>query len=50
MLAEFGSVVDAVRAAVETQRAMAEHNADLPKDKRIELRVGINLGDVVIDG
>ncbi len=50
MLAEFGSVVDAVRAAVETQQAVAEHNADLPADKRIEFRVGINLGDVVIDG
>jgi adenylate cyclase len=50
MLAEFASVVDAVRAAVETQVAVAEHNAGLPKDKRIEFRAGINLGDVVIDG
>ncbi len=50
MLAEFPSVVDAVRAAVETQQAVAEHNATLPEDKRIEFRVGINLGDVVIDG
>jgi len=50
MLAEFPSVVDAVRAAVETQIAVAEYNADLPEDKRIEFRVGINLGDVVIDG
>ena len=50
MLAEFASVVDAVRAAVETQVAVAEHNAGLPEDKRIEFRVGINLGDVVIDG
>ena len=50
MLAEFASVVDAVRAAVETQRAVAEHNSGLPEDKRIEFRVGINLGDVVIDG
>ncbi len=50
MLAEFRSVVDAVRTAVETQTAVTEHNADLPKDKRIEFRVGINLGDVVIDG
>ena len=39
MLAEFPSVVDAVRAAVETQTAVAEHNADLPEDKRIEFRV-----------
>ncbi len=50
MLAEFASVVDAVRAAVQTQQAVAEHNSGLPDDKRIEFRVGINLGDVVIDG
>ena len=50
MLAEFASVVDAVRAGVETQRAVAERNADLSEDKRIKFRVGINLGDVVIDG
>ncbi len=50
MLAEFPSVVDAVRAAVETQQAVAEHNASLPEDRWIEFRVGINLGDVVIDG
>ncbi len=50
MLAEFPSIVEAVRAAVETQQAVAERNAELPKDKRIEFRVGVNLGDVVIDG
>ncbi|MCH9049662.1 MAG: adenylate/guanylate cyclase domain-containing protein [Proteobacteria bacterium] len=50
MLVEFGSVVDAVHAAVETQQAVTDHNADVPADKRIELRIGINLGDVVIDG
>ncbi len=50
MLAEFQSVVDAVRAAVETQVAIAKHNSDLPEDKRIVFRAGINLGDVVIDG
>ncbi len=50
MLAEFASVVNAVRAAVETQQAEAEHNSDLPEDKRIVFRVGVNLGDVVIDG
>ncbi len=50
MLVEFASVVDAVRAAVETQQAVAERNTALPGDKRIEFRVGINLGDVVIDG
>ncbi len=50
MLVEFASVVDAVHAAVETQQAVTDHNADVPVDKRIELRIGINLGDVVIDG
>jgi adenylate cyclase len=50
MLAEFASAVDAVRAAVEAQRAIAERNAVLPDDKRIAFRVGINLGDVVVDG
>ncbi len=50
MLVEFASVVDAVHAAVETQQAMIDHNAEVPADKRIELRIGINLGDVVIDG
>ncbi len=50
MLAEFPSVVDAVRAAIETQQAVADHNSVLPENKRIEFRVGINLGDVVIDG
>jgi len=50
MLAEFASVVDAVRAATEAQRSITEHNAGLPEEKRIEFRVGINLGDVVIDG
>jgi TolB-like protein len=50
MLAEFPSVVDAVRAAVETQLAVTEHNSGLPEDNRIVFRVGINLGDVIIDG
>jgi TolB-like protein/class 3 adenylate cyclase/rhodanese-related sulfurtransferase len=50
MLAEFASVVDAVRTAVEIQAVVAKHNAGLPEDKRIEFRVGVNLGDVVIDG
>src|ERR1700752_955531 len=43
VLAEFPSVVDAVRCAVEVQRAMAERNASIPPDKRIEFRIGINL-------
>ncbi len=50
MLVEFASVVDAVRAASETQIALAERNTECPEDKRIEFRLGINLGDVVIDG
>ena len=50
ILAEFGSVVDAVHAATELQRAMTERNAGLRADERIEFRIGVNLGDVVIDG
>jgi TolB-like protein/tetratricopeptide (TPR) repeat protein len=49
LLVEFASVVDAVRSAVEMQRAMADSNSGLPPDKRIEFRVGINLGDVVVE-
>ena len=49
-LVEFSSVVDAVHAAVETQQSLAAHNAELPQDRRIDFRVGINMGDVVIDG
>ena len=49
LLIEFASVVDAVRCAVEMQREMAERNADLPSDRRIEFRMGINLGDVMIE-
>ena len=50
LLAEFASAVDAVRAAAETQQSVAEFNAALPLDKRIVFRIGVNLGDVVIDG
>ena len=50
MLAEFASVVDAVQAAIEAQTSITERNAGLPEKNRIEFRVGINLGDVVIDG
>ena len=50
MLAEFPSVVDAVRAAIEIQHSIADRNADRPLEERIEFRVGVNLGDVVIDG
>ena len=49
-LAEFASVVDAVRCAVEVQRNMAERNDGIPPEKRIEFRIGINLGDVVAEG
>src|SRR5438034_480346 len=50
MLAEFASVVDAVRCAVELQRGMAERNAEVPHEKRIEFRLGIHQGDIIIDG
>jgi adenylate cyclase len=50
MLAEFPSVVDAVRCAAEVQRAMIDREAGLPEDRRIRFRVGINLGDVIVDG
>jgi adenylate cyclase len=49
MLAEFSSVVDAVRCALDVQRGMTERNADMPREKRIEFRIGINVGDVIID-
>jgi len=49
-LIEFASVVDAVRCAVEVQRGMAERNAEVPEGKRIESRIGINLGDIIRDG
>jgi TolB-like protein/class 3 adenylate cyclase len=49
LLAEFPSVVDAVRCAVEIQRGMAERNAETPEDKRIAFRIGVNLGDVIAE-
>src|SRR5689334_19032655 len=49
LLVEFASVIDAVRCAVEVQCAMAERNAAVPQEKRIEFRIGINLGDVILD-
>jgi adenylate cyclase len=48
-LVEFASVVDAVRCAVDIQREMAERNADVPAELRIEFRVGLNVGDIIID-
>ena len=50
LLAEFASVVDAVRCAVEVQREMIARNAAAPAGRRIEFRMGINVGDVIADG
>ena len=50
VLAEFASVVDAVQCAVETQELLKAKNAELPKDRRMEFRIGINLGDVIEEG
>jgi adenylate cyclase len=50
LLVEFASVVDAVRCAAEVQQAAPEWNAGVAADRRIELRIGINLGDVIADG
>src|SRR5262249_54859252 len=49
ILAEFASVIDAVRCAVEVQRSVAERNANAPQDKRIEFRIGINFGELIIE-
>ena len=50
LLIEFASVVDAVRCAVEVQQGMTERNTEVPEEKRIEFRIGINLGDIIRDG
>ena len=50
LLAEFASVVDAVECAIVLQREMASRNQGLPDDRRIDVRIGINLGDVIIEG
>ncbi len=50
LLVEFASVVDAVRCAVEVQHAMAERDTGVAADNRIELRIGINLGDMIVEG
>ena len=50
LLVEFASVVDTVRCAVEVQQAMPERNTGAAADNRVELRVGINLGDVIVEG
>ena len=49
LLGEFASVIDAVRCAVEVQRAMAERNVGVPTERRIEFRIGINLGDIIVE-
>src|ERR1700724_2912617 len=50
LLVEFASVVDAGRCAVELQRGMIDRNAGVRANKRFEFRIGINVGDVIIDG
>src|SRR4029077_12458371 len=50
MLVEFARVVDALRCATEIQRGMVERNIEVPSAERIEFRVGINVGDIIIDG
>jgi hypothetical protein len=50
LLAEFASVVDAVRCAVEIQRGMADREPEVPDERRIRFRIGINLGDVIAEG
>jgi adenylate cyclase len=50
LLAEFASVVDAVRGAVEIQRVLTVQNTELPPERRMEFRIGINVGDIVVEG
>ena len=49
ILLEFGSAVDAIRCAIQTQRGMAQRNAAVPADRRIEIRIGIHVGDIIIE-
>src|SRR5215468_9991980 len=49
LLAEFASVVDAVRCAVEVQRGMADRNEGTLPEKRIDFRIGVNLGDIIVE-
>ncbi len=49
-LMEFASVVDAVRFAVDLQQAMAARNTKVPEDRRITYRIGINIGDIIVEG
>lgn len=50
LLAEFGSVVDAVECAVSLQRGLADRNASVPEEQRVQVRIGINLGEVIVEG
>src|ERR1700682_249229 len=50
VLAEFASVVNAVQCAVEIQTTLKAENASLPSDRRMEFRIGVNLGDVMVEG
>src|ERR1700736_2482288 len=50
VLAEFASVVNAVQCAVEVQSALKTENAEVPPERRMEFRIGVNLGDVMVDG
>ncbi|MGO9137865.1 MAG: adenylate/guanylate cyclase domain-containing protein [Syntrophales bacterium] len=50
VLGEFASVVDAVECAVEIQKELKTRNAELPEDRRMEFRIGVNLGDVIEEG
>ncbi len=50
VIAEFASPVEAVRCAVDIQRELEAHNVDLPEDRRMRLRIGVNLGDVMVEG
>src|SRR5215831_2583310 len=49
LLVEFGSVIDGLRCASEIQAGMADRNATVPQDERIEFRMGLNVGDVVVE-
>src|SRR5262249_2567369 len=50
LLAEFASAVDAVQSAVEIQHALQERNTELPDERKMEYRIGINVGDVIVEG
>src|SRR5215472_5415591 len=50
VLAEFASVVNTVQCGIEMQAALKTENAELPPERRMEFRIGINLGDVIVDG